>query len=64
MSSDGGIAVVLVEQHAEIALALTETALVIERGAVAWRGASAALLADQASLDRFIGLNLSDARTH
>ena len=64
MTADAGIAVVLVEQHAEIALALTETAMVIERGTVAWQGPSADLLADQASLDRFIGLKLSGAGTN
>jgi hypothetical protein len=31
-----------------------------EGGSVAWRGASVELLADHASLDRFIGLNLAE----
>jgi branched-chain amino acid transport system ATP-binding protein len=60
MVSAEGMAFVLVEQHAELALKLTRDALVIERGSVAWRGASSALLADHASLDRFIGLNLAN----
>jgi branched-chain amino acid transport system ATP-binding protein len=63
MSADAGIAVVLVEQHAEIALDLTDRAIVIERGGIAWQGISADLLADQASLDRLIGLNLADSGT-
>jgi branched-chain amino acid transport system ATP-binding protein len=63
MTADAGIAVVLVEQHAEIALDLTDRAIVIERGGIAWQGASADLLADQASLDRLIGLNLADEPT-
>jgi branched-chain amino acid transport system ATP-binding protein len=63
MTADAGIAVVLVEQHAEIALDLTDRAIVIERGGIAWQGASADLLADQASLDRLIGLNLADVGT-
>jgi branched-chain amino acid transport system ATP-binding protein len=60
MTAEEGMAFVLVEQHAELALQLTKDALVIERGSVAYRGASAALLADHASLDRFIGLNLAE----
>jgi branched-chain amino acid transport system ATP-binding protein len=63
MTADAGIAVVLVEQHAEIALDLTDRAIVIERGGIAWQGISADLLADQASLDRLIGLNLADVGT-
>ena len=59
MGSAGHSALVLVEQHAEIALSLTENAIVIERGTIAHRGASKELLADHAVLDRFIGLKLA-----
>ncbi len=62
MAAEDSIALVLVEQHIEIALSLTDQAVVIERGDVAHRGASDALLRDQASLDRFIGLSLAEAR--
>ena len=61
MVSAEGMAFVLVEQHAELALKLTKDAVVIERGSIAWRGASSELLADHASLDRFIGLNLAES---
>ncbi|MFZ3353729.1 MAG: ABC transporter ATP-binding protein [Xanthobacteraceae bacterium] len=60
MTSEGSNAFILVEQHADIALALTETALVIERGRIVHAGPSAALLADQAALDRLIGLRLAE----
>ena len=46
MLSDRSIAIVLVEQHADIALELTADAIVLERGAVAHRAPSAALLKD------------------
>ena len=59
MIADEGTAIVLVEQHTEVALSLTREAVVIERGMIARRGPSQALLADQASLDRLIGLNLT-----
>jgi branched-chain amino acid transport system ATP-binding protein len=60
MTSEGSNAFILVEQHADIALSLTETALVVERGRIVHSGPSAALLADQAALDRLIGLRLAE----
>jgi len=51
-----GMAMVLVEQHAEIALALTKQALVIERGRIAHAGACAELLANEALLERYVGV--------
>jgi branched-chain amino acid transport system ATP-binding protein len=60
MVADGRIAIVLVEQHTEIALELTEEAVVLERGAVAWRGRSAQLSKDAATLERLVGLRVAD----
>ena len=60
MMADEGTAIILVEQHTDVALSLTHEAMVIERGTIALRGRSEALLSDQASLDRLIGLNLND----
>ena len=61
MMAEEGTAVILVEQHAEIALALTRDVIVLERGVVVHRGASAALAADQARLDRYVGLKVAPA---
>jgi branched-chain amino acid transport system ATP-binding protein len=58
MADDEGMALVLVEQHAELALKLTEEAIVIERGVIAHRARSQDLLHDQAMLGRYVGLNL------
>jgi branched-chain amino acid transport system ATP-binding protein len=55
-----GIAMILVEQHAEIALSLTEQALVIERGRIAHRGPSRELLADPALLERYVGVQATE----
>jgi len=60
MIAEEGTAVVLVEQHAEIALSLTDQVLVIERGTIAHRGHSSELLQDKAALDRLIGLRLTE----
>jgi len=51
--SEHSLAIILVEQHAKIALQVTQTALVLNRGRVAYSGTSAELLADA---DRLTGL--------
>ena len=56
-----GTAMILVEQHAEIALSLTEQALVIERGRIAHAGASTELLANSALLERYVGVTTLEA---
>jgi branched-chain amino acid transport system ATP-binding protein len=61
MTSENANAFILVEQHADIALSLTRSALVLERGRIVHSGPSAALLADHAALDRLIGLRLAPA---
>ena len=58
MIADEGTAVMLVEQHAELALSLTEHALLLERGAIVHRARSQDLLKDHATLDRYIGLRV------
>jgi len=55
-----GMAMILVEQHAEIALSLSAQALVIERGRIAHAGASAELLANQALLERYVGVQSTE----
>ena len=57
MAEDGETTIVLVEQHADIALPLTEHAVVLERGRVVHRSSSRALLQDRAALERLIGLS-------
>jgi branched-chain amino acid transport system ATP-binding protein len=59
MLADRRTAIVLVEQHTEIALELTEDAIVLERGAIAWRGRSAQLSKDAATLERLVGLRVA-----
>jgi len=61
MKEDEGMAFILVEQHAELALKLTDQAVVIERGVIAHEAASAQLLADKPVLDRYVGLDLKKA---
>jgi len=49
-----GMAIVVVEQHARMALALTERAVVLDRGRIVHRGDSRALLDDPAMLHRLV----------
>jgi branched-chain amino acid transport system ATP-binding protein len=54
-----GVAIVLVEQHTELALSLTEQAVVLERGAIVHRAASAEFAHDAPALERLIGLKIA-----
>ena len=56
LNHEGGMAVILVEQHARLALSLTRNALVLDRGRVVHRDTSAALLADAAKLENLVGV--------
>ncbi|AXV80992.1 ABC transporter ATP-binding protein [Ralstonia solanacearum] len=53
---EGGMAVILVEQHARLALELTQRALVLDRGRIVHASASADLLADAPLLQRLVAV--------
>src|SRR5262249_15650270 len=57
MMAHKGTATTLVEQHAQLALELTEQAVVIVRGAIVHRAPARALLNDTATLDRLVGIS-------
>jgi branched-chain amino acid transport system ATP-binding protein len=52
--SEDSLAIILVEQHAKVALSVTDTALVLNRGRVTHYGPSAELLADPQKLTGLI----------
>jgi len=54
-----GIATILVEQHAEVALALTKDAVVIERGRIVHRAPSVQFARDAATLERYLGFKFA-----
>ena len=58
MVDESGVALVLVEQHVRVALALTAQAMVLERGRVVHEGGSAALAADAEAMGRLAGVSL------
>jgi len=59
MLADRRTAIILVEQHTDIALELTAEAIVLERGAVAHRATSPQLQKDTATLERLVGLRVA-----
>ena len=59
MLSGRSIAIILVEQHTDIALELTNEAIVLERGAVAHRAPSPVLAKDLPTLERLVGLRVA-----
>ena len=56
MLASGRMAAILVEQHARLALQLTEETLVLDRGRVVHRSPSRSLLEDPGTLDRLLGV--------
>jgi branched-chain amino acid transport system ATP-binding protein len=56
MLREGGLAVILVEQHAHQILPITREALVLERGRVVHHGPSEPLAEDPSLLERWLGL--------
>jgi branched-chain amino acid transport system ATP-binding protein len=53
----GGMAVILVEQHAKLALSMTRRALVLDRGRIVHRSDSASLLRDPETLHRLVAVS-------
>jgi branched-chain amino acid transport system ATP-binding protein len=51
-----GLSVIVVEQHARLALSLTERAIVLDRGRIVHDSDSASLLADGDKLDRLVSV--------
>ena len=51
-----GLAAIIVEQHAHKILRITDDALILERGRIVHAAPSAQLLADEATLDRFLAV--------
>jgi branched-chain amino acid transport system ATP-binding protein len=56
LAEEGGMAVIVVEQHARLALSLTRQAIVLERGRVVHRGPSAELARDADALHRLVAV--------
>jgi len=53
---ESNVTMLLVEQKAELALSLTQEAVILDRGRVVYQGASAALKADEATQAQHLGV--------
>lgn len=53
---DEGMAAIIVEQHAQQILAITDKAVILERGSIVYLDSSAHLAADSATLGKFLGV--------
>jgi len=51
-----GLSSIVVEQHPQLVLGVTDHAIVLDRGGIAYRATSSALLADPAPLDTWLGV--------
>jgi branched-chain amino acid transport system ATP-binding protein len=56
LGRDQGMAIVLVEQHAELALEFAARSIVMDRGQIVYDGPSAALAGDRERLQRLVGV--------
>ena len=56
VAREDGLSCIVVEQHPHMVLGVTDDAVVLDRGGIAYRSSSAALLADPAPLDRWLGV--------
>jgi branched-chain amino acid transport system ATP-binding protein len=51
-----GLAAIIVEQHAQQILAITDRAVILDRGSVAYAGDSASLANDRETLGKYLGV--------
>ncbi|MBK0393933.1 ABC transporter ATP-binding protein [Ramlibacter algicola] len=56
ITRDEGLSAIIVEQHPQAILAISDRAVVLDRGTVVHRGSATELRADQALLDRLLGV--------
>ena len=56
IARDDGLSIIIVEQHAKRILELADEAIILERGSIVHAAPSAALKADHATLDRYLGV--------
>jgi branched-chain amino acid transport system ATP-binding protein len=56
VSREEGLSSIVVEQHPHMVLGVTDDAVLLDRGSIAYRATSEALLADPAPLDAWLGV--------
>ncbi|MFC0220283.1 branched-chain amino acid transport system ATP-binding protein [Pseudochelatococcus lubricantis] len=56
LAQQGGMTILLVEQRIQSALDFADDVIILERGRIAWSGASAALAGDRKTVEHFLGV--------
>jgi branched-chain amino acid transport system ATP-binding protein len=56
LRGEGGLSILLVEQHARLALTLAEQAIVLDRGRIVYQGPSSTLLEDSERMQSLLGV--------
>ena len=56
LGRSGEMTIVLVEQRIQSALDFADAVIILERGRIAWEGTPAALAADNAAVERLLGV--------
>jgi branched-chain amino acid transport system ATP-binding protein len=62
LRGEGGLSMILVEQNSRVALSFSSRCVVMDKGRIVYDGASAALQADPALLEKFLGVADSSGR--
>ncbi|WP_368516738.1 ATP-binding cassette domain-containing protein [Rhizobium sp.] len=57
---DEGLAAIIIEQHAQQLLAITDKAIILDRGSVAYSGDSGHLAEDSQTLGKFLGVGATE----
>jgi branched-chain amino acid transport system ATP-binding protein len=60
----GDLSAIIIEQHAQKVLAITDTAIILERGAIVHRAPGAELRADSTTLQRLLGVSGKSSKPH
>jgi len=60
LASDGNHTIILVEQHAELALEFSDRVLILDNGEIVFHGEVSQVRADPSILERHVGLELND----
>ncbi len=64
LKHEEGLAMILVEQHAHLALEFAENVIVLDRGMIAYQGKSRDLAADASLMSKLLGVNRALAAGH
>lgn len=60
LAKAGATTIILVEQHADLAVGFADRVVILDTGTIAYQGTTASIKADHTILDRFVGVGLAE----